>query len=163
MVKDRLLGHPHSRLITNVDLIVGAACAGLVLGVALLSGGFYPRSYAGLAVVAWWGVGLILVLTRWPDARPARIAVGAGACLAGLALLQALSILWADDAGLAYREAVRSALYAGAFILAAICVAQGRARAALAGVSFGIVLTATVALGSRLFPGLLTGEQTDSG
>jgi hypothetical protein len=130
--------------------------AGLVavayVGLAWADGGFYPRLYAAATVAVWWLVVVTLILRLRPRAPVAREAVIAGACLAALAGLAALSLAWSDDDGRTFAEAVRMAGYLGLFVLVVVVSAPGSARAWLGGIAVGLAGLAAIALVSRLQP-----------
>ncbi len=93
-------------------------------------GGFYGTTFlpATLVLLALLLVGLFALPTPHPS--PAQwTAIG---LIAGYALWSYLSILWADQQGLAWDGANRTAMYAIAFALFALWPIRGRAGAAVA-------------------------------
>jgi len=127
----------------------------LGLGATLAALAFADGAYAPLAVGAGTAaVGILLVLgalagplVRLPLGREL---AAAGACLAALLIVTALSLDWAsgDDAG--FVDVVRLAGYLGVFLLAGLGARADRAAPVLVAVAVAGVLVALVALGSRL-------------
>jgi tetratricopeptide (TPR) repeat protein len=131
-------------------LIVAAALVAL----ALADGGSDPIAYSTGAVAIWSTV-LVGIATGWlPRSRPGALALGAGACLAAVAVITGLSAVWASDPGSAFDEAVIALAYAGVFALVLLAAGPGSGRAWLAGLAIGLVAISLLALGARLEPSL---------
>jgi tetratricopeptide (TPR) repeat protein len=134
-------------------LITIAVAAGTI-AISIFDGGFGTEAYSIAAIVVWAVVivGLVIgVLPRAPIPRPALIA---GACLAGLALFTALSILWASDEGHAYAQVPRVGGYVGLFVLVLLASRDGEGRAWLRGLAIGLTGVGLLAVGSRMLPDL---------
>lgn len=108
-----------------------------------------------MAILLWVAVILGLIVGVWPRAPVPRPALTAGACLAGLAGLTALSMTWASDDGRAFTEIVRVLTYLGLFVAVVLASGSGRPRPWLLGLAFGLTMVAALALGSRLEPSIL--------
>jgi O-Antigen ligase len=126
--------------------------------VALPDGSYAPEAIAAGTLVIWWAVIVGLAVGAWPRAGVPRGAIAAGACIAALAVLTALSLAWANDDGRAFVEVVRVAGYAGVFALVVLASPLGSARSWLVGLAIGLVAVAALALGSRFEPGLPGGD-----
>jgi O-antigen ligase len=129
-------------------LLVAAACVIL----ALSNGGFEPGEFGAGALAAWALVLVALAMGLVPRAEPPKPAVVAGLCLAGLAALAALSMLWGSDNGHAYDDVVRTLFYLGVFVLVVLAANRGDAVSWLAGLAIGLVAVAVLALGGRFEP-----------
>ncbi len=129
-------------------LLVAAACVAL----ALANGGFDPPTFAAGALIAWALVLIGLAVGVVPRSEPPKPAVATGLCLAGLAALAALSMLWGSDNGRAYEDVVKTLFYLGAFTLVVLFATRGDAVSWLAGLAIGLVVVAVIALGGRFEP-----------
>ena len=128
----------------------------LIVGLALMGGGFdlSDRHFAGLA--AWLVVVGLLVLGAGSRARlgwPFYSAAGLFGCLA---LLSAISSLWSGSVELSVIEADRVLVYL-AFFLAAFLIAQtAEKRQRFAeGIAIAVAITVLLGLASRLLPHVL--------
>jgi hypothetical protein len=151
----------------GTTLVIALAFAAIAFAV----GGYLGDSGTGdvstkvLAVTSiaiWWVVG-VGVLARWWRGRSAvpRDAVVAGAILAAFAILTALSMLWASDAGRAFIEVVRVSTYLGLFTLIVLAAGAVGSRAILSGLALGLLIVGAAALGSRLIPGVISTGDPD--
>jgi hypothetical protein len=132
-----------------------------VLGAALAQGLFDPTGYAAASIVIWAAVIAGLVARALPAGPIRRTAAASGLCLAGSALLAAVSVGWASDQGRAFEEAVRISFYLGLFVLAA-CTATRTGRGQwLGGLAAGLGAVTVVALFAYLQPGLLDSGHSD--
>jgi hypothetical protein len=138
-------------------LLVAAVAVGYV-ALAVPDGGFSTQLIAGVAVALWWAVILGLALGIVPRDSVPGAALVAGASLAGLGLMTALSLGWASDSGRAFVEAVRVVSYLGLFVAVVLASRRGAARSWLLGLAIGLVAVAALALGSRLEPFLPGGN-----
>jgi hypothetical protein len=129
-------------------LLVAAACVAL----SLANGGFDPSGYAAGALIAWALVLIGLAVGIFPRSEPPKPAVIAGLCLAGLAAMTALSMLWGSDNGSAYDDVVKTLFYLGVFVLVVLAAPRGDAVSWLAGLAIGLVTVAAIALGGRFEP-----------
>ena len=136
-------------LVTPLQVLLALLGVGLSLG--QLDGGFYGvRSWGVLAIVAGVVLIALLVTREW---RPPTVGLVALGALVGLAVLSALSVLWAESASATSPEAHRWALYAMTLGVGLLGVGGPRERVALlAGVGVGaagvaLVLTVTIAGG----------------
>jgi O-antigen ligase len=132
-------------LAENPALPIAVLALALFVFLAGDEGGFRQTTYlpASLALLALLVVGL-LALPR-PSPRPAA-AVATG-LLAGYAVWSYLSIFWADQQGMAWDGANRTAMYAIVFALFALWPVKGRVAAwLLAAYALGIAGVALVEL-----------------
>jgi O-Antigen ligase len=141
----------------RAGLLSGVALTLLVGGVFFVlaydNGSYDTTTWAAVAVLVWWTLGLVAVGVL-PGRRPPRAALVVGALLSLLAVWALVSTQWAADADAAYLQAARVALYAGAFFLVASTITRKTAPHLLDGIALAIVAIALVALGGRLFSGL---------
>jgi hypothetical protein len=128
--------------------LVGA----LYLALALADGGYSAELQAAATVAVWWAVVIALALGGWPRSRVPGAVIGAGSCLAALAIWTALSLGWASDDGGTFIEVVRVLGYLGLFVLVAIAAPRASARAWLEGLALGLVAVCALALLSRFEP-----------
>jgi O-Antigen ligase len=142
-------------LVTTV--LVAVAYAALAYG----NGGYSSELIAAVTVAIWWVVIIALATRVWPGRVIPRSAIAAGASLAALGGFTALSMIWANSAGLAFTEVVRVAGYLGLFVL--IVIASGRTgpRPWLIGVALGILAVVAGSLASRFDPSLFGGADRD--
>jgi O-Antigen ligase len=141
--------------------MIPLAVAAAYLAIALPEGGAAIGLIAAVAILLWWAAIVGIVARLWPDRVVPGAAVAAGACLAGLGALTALSMIWADDAGRAFTEVVRIAAYLGLFTLVVVASSRTGARPWLAGLAIGVVLVAALALASAFDPDLFGGGDRD--
>jgi tetratricopeptide (TPR) repeat protein len=134
----------------------GAALVAVAVFVlALAEGGFDPQIRASLAIALWWAVIVGLFVRAWPGSHPPRAAIFAAGCLAGIAVLSALSLLWADDAGRAFGDLLTPVTYLGLFAFVVLASTRGSGRTWLSGLAAGLAAVCVAALISRVEPGLL--------
>ncbi len=126
--------------------------AALYVALALSNGGYSSELQAAATVAVWWAVVIALALGGWPRSRVPAAVVGAGVCLAALAIWTAISLGWASDDGGAFVEVVRVLGYLGLFVLVAIASPRASARSWLEGIALGLVIVAALALFSRFEP-----------
>jgi hypothetical protein len=107
-----------------------------------------------MSLVCWAIVLAGLAFGFLPRAEPPRIAVVAGASLAALAALTALSMAWASDQGAAFDDSIRVLGYAGLFLLVVIAARSGEAPAWLRGLAIGATAVGAIAVLARLEPSL---------
>lgn len=142
------------RVARLVPVAVCALLAGLLVTMAMQSGGFFPQEYTGLGAVALATSALALpvVAVRWrPTVRTVIVLVS----LFGLAAWAGVSAGWSPDATGARLDMQRDLAYAGAFLLAAVAVGNGRHATLLVRlVVAALVGVSAVALLSRLEPTL---------
>jgi O-Antigen ligase len=124
-------------------------------GIALLQGGYATTTIAWGAIAIWGIVAIGIILGIWPVGDLPRAAVVAIACWAGLAVLSALSVAWANDAGRAFSATLLPGAYAGLTALVVLASPRIAARSWLLGLLVGTMLTTAIALASRLDPGFL--------
>ncbi|MDQ3857835.1 MAG: O-antigen ligase family protein [Actinomycetota bacterium] len=128
-------------------LVVAAA----VFWVAFDGGGYGVTSRSAIAIVVWWAIVLGVGLSVWPLARIPGVAMVAAALIAALALVTALSMLWADSAERAFEEADRIVVDLGVFALAVLASTRANAARWSDGIALGIIAVALLALASRFF------------
>ena len=140
---------------------VAVLVAAAVMAAAFAQGLFNPTGYAGASIVIWAALIAGLAGGVLPTTRVGALAAVAGACLAAIAILSALSVTWASDQGRAFEEAARAGFYIGLFALAA-CTAGRAGRAEwLTGLAVGLGAVSVVALFAYLQPGVLDGGGSD--
>ncbi len=136
---------------------VGAFAAYFAL--ALFNGSQEPAALAGLCVAVAAGVTAVAIFSPRPLSVP-RASLPPLAAMLVLVLLIAGSAAWALDDGRVYVEAVRGLAYLGALFILVTAVRAEQVRPILGGVAAAIVAIGALALGSRLLPGVLTGDAT---
>jgi hypothetical protein len=107
-----------------------------------------------MSLVCWAIVLAGLAFGFLPRAEPPRIAVVAGASLAALAALTALSMAWASDQGAAFDDSIRVLGYAGLFLLVVLGTRSGDGPTWLRGLAIGATAVAAIAVLARLEPSL---------
>ena len=125
-------------------------------GVFLLSlnhGTYQVGARSGLAIAAWWAVGIGVVLRLLPRRRIPAEAWIAGGALALLAAFSAASMAWADSAEGAFQEVDRVLIYVGIFALVVLTSRRRDASRWSDGLALGITAVGLLALTSELFPG----------
>ncbi len=134
------------RLTSHLSLAVVTAVALAVVGLALDNGGYGNVAVASIAIVAWIGAAAAF----WA-LRPvfSRAAILTAAALAGLLVLSALSMAWANDAGRAFDASERIAAYLGVLLVALAVIPRSGLRPWLLGLTLGIVAVGAIALASR--------------
>jgi hypothetical protein len=136
-------------------LLVAVAYTALTLA----NGGSSQRLTAAATIGVWLAVAAGALARAWSLRSVPRAAVASGACLAGLGVLTALSMIWADDAGRAFVAFVRATGYLGLFTLVVLSLPKSGMRAWLAGLALGLTVVSALSLGSRFDPSLLgTGD-----
>ncbi len=134
------------------ELAIALVVAALYVALALSDGGYSSELQSAATVAVWWAVVIALALGGWPRSRVPTAVIGAGACLAALAIWTAISLGWASDDGGAFVEVVRVLGYLGLFVLVAIASPRASARSWLEGIALGLVIVAALALLSRFEP-----------
>jgi hypothetical protein len=147
----------HTSLTGRQHILTGIVAVAL-LGLALPDGGFSVGVYAGVTLVVWWSVVMLLVFDPGQRGEIPGIAIVAGAALFALALLSMLSMAWASDDGRAFAEAIRAAGYAGLFALVVVTLRAGDGRGWLTGIAIAFAAVAVLALASRFQPSLPGGD-----
>jgi O-antigen ligase len=133
-------------------LLVAVAVVYVV--VSLADGGYPPEAIAAGTLLIWWAVIVGLAVGALPRSGIPRPAILAGLCIVALGALTGLSLGWASDDGLAFIELVRTAGYAGLFVLVVLASPAGSARTWMIGLAIGLVAVAAIALGNRFEPAL---------
>ena len=152
--------HSRMRRLTPQHVTALLVSAATVL-LALANGGFDPTGFGAGALAAWALILVALAIGVFPRAEPPKPATVVGLCLAGLAALTALSMLWGSDNGRAYEDVVRTLFYLGIFVLAVLAAARGDAMSWLAGLALGLVAVAGIALGARFEPSLFGNPEVE--
>ncbi len=134
------------RLTSHRSLAVAAVVALATLGLSFDNGGYGDVAVAATAVIAWIGAAIGVWALRPRLSRPGALTVAA---LAGLLVLSALSMAWANDAGRAFGASERIAAYLGVLVLALTVMPRSGIRPWLAGLAIGITAVGAVALASR--------------
>jgi hypothetical protein len=141
--------------------VATALIAAAYAAFAYSNGGYSTELIAAVTVGVWWLV-ILGLATRVVPRRPVpRLAIVAGICLAALAGLTALSMIWANDAGRAFTALVRVAGYLGLFVLVILVSARTGARPWLLGIMVGLVIVVAGADLSRFDPSLFGGADRD--
>jgi O-Antigen ligase len=133
-------------------LVLAVAAATAILGYE--NGAFGIGVRSGLAIAAWWAVGLAIVVGLWPLAPIPRAALACGGLLAAFAAWTLASIAWAPSAEAAFLEFDRVALYLAIFMVAVLAATRRNVARWVDGLAVGVVAIALVGLSSRLFPEL---------
>ncbi len=123
--------------------------------VAYDNGGFGESTRDTLAIALWWVLILALGLGLWPLARVPVAALVTGGLVSAFGVFTLFSTVWADDAGGAYAEFTRVALYVAVFAVAVVASRPGNAARWCDGLALGLVGVMIIALVSRFFPGTL--------
>jgi hypothetical protein len=134
---------------------VTLALAAAVTWLALENGGYDLTVRAPVAIALLAAIGLLVALAVWPRSAPPRAVLVVAVLLAGFALLNGLSLVWAESAERAFTEFNRVAFYVAVLAVAVLAARRGGAREWSNGLALGIVVVAALALASRLFPDLL--------
>lgn len=133
--------------------------AAALFAVAYDNGGYGESTRDSFAILLWWAVILGLALGVWPIAKTPRGALITGGLVASFGILTLLSTGWSADAGGAYAEFTRVALYVAVFTVAVLAVSRNSAGRWIDGIVLGIVAVAVIALVSRFFPGTFSQGQ----
>ena len=142
--------------------VFAVAVAVLYVALAVANGGYSTGLTAAATVGVWWAVVIALAIGGWPRSRLPAAALGAGACLAGLAAWMAISVGWASDDGGTFVEIVRALGYLGVFVLVVISSPRASVRTWLGGLALGLVIVAGLALLSRFEPSFGGGKELGS-
>jgi hypothetical protein len=130
---------------------------------ALANGGSSQRLTAAAAIAVWLTVAVGALARAWSLRSVPKAAIVAGACLAGLGVLTALSMIWANDSARAFVAFVRVTGYLGLFTLVVLCVPRSGVRAWLVGLAMGLTVICALSLGARFDPSLFGGGDRDLG
>ena len=109
-----------------------------------------------LAIGVWWAVVLLAALGLRPLARLPGAALVSGGFLLALSGWTLASTQWSVNAGDAFDEFGRTALYLGLFALVLLVSTRGTGGRWADGLAIGITATALLALASRLFPDVIS-------
>jgi hypothetical protein len=134
---------------------LAVAAGAIVFWIAYDGGSYGLESRATLAIGIWWTLLMAVVLGLWPLVSPPRAGSLVGALLGAFALLNGLSMLWAESAERAFTEFNRATLYLGVFLVALCAGTRGNVGRWLDGLALGLTATGLLALASRLFPDVL--------
>jgi hypothetical protein len=134
---------------------VTLAVAGAVVGLSLQNGGYDLTVRSPWAIALLCAIALLVGLGVWPRASLPRAALVIGALLAGFALVNGLSMIWAESAENAFTEFNRVVFYIAVLTAVVLAGRRGSAREWSAGLAVGITIVAALALASRLLPNLL--------
>lgn len=155
-------GAPASRLLLLARNYGTALLVALVVFVVSYdNGGAGESTRDTLAILIWWAVILAVGLGIWPLVRTPLAAFATSGFLAAFGLFTLVSIGWAANAGGAYAEFTRVALYLGVFVLVVVATTRGNAESWINGLALGITAIAFVALTSRLFPDTFPGSNRE--
>jgi O-antigen ligase/polysaccharide polymerase Wzy-like membrane protein len=128
----------------------------VVVALGLRAGSYFAGTTALGVVIGLVGVVVVLQLAPRPFAGVGTGAVVAVGCLGLLAVESLASIAWSHSAARGLIESDRFLLYAVLALLgAAAARAPGRLRAAITGVTGGIVVLAAIGVFTRLLPSVL--------
>jgi O-Antigen ligase len=134
-----------------------ALVAVVYTALALAEGGASQRLTAASTIGIWLVVAAGVMSRAWSLRTLPRPAIVTGACLAGLGVLTALSMIWANDAGRAFAAFVRVAGYLGLFAAVTLCVPRSGMRAWLIGLAAGLTAVCLISLATRFDPSLFGG------
>ena len=130
--------------------------AGAVFWIAWDNGSFASTSRGTLAVAIWWGVAVALMFGLARSSSLTPIAVVTGSLIVALAAWTLASAFWSPSAEAAFAEFNRTMLYFGVFVLVAMLATRRNVALWCNALAFATVAVATVALASRLVPGLFS-------
>ncbi|HMJ97272.1 MAG TPA: O-antigen ligase family protein [Thermoleophilaceae bacterium] len=133
--------------------------ASLIVVDAVLGGQSPSAVRSVAAILVWWGILVAVAFDLAPRAAVPRAALACTGLLVLFGLFTALSIGWAPSAERAFSEADRVLLYAGVLLLSVLLARRGDAGRWVDGMALAVVAVAALALGQRLFPGLLPDDQ----
>jgi hypothetical protein len=136
-------------------LAVVGLIASLIVVEAVNGSGSSPAARSVAAILVWWTLLGAVAFSLAPRAPIPRAAIACAALLAALGLFAALSTGWAPSAERAFSEANRVVLYAGLLLLPVLLAGRGEAGRWADGMALAVIVVAALALGQRLFPGLL--------
>ena len=139
----------------SIATVVGVAALITTLGMA--EGGYGPKATAVASLVVWWTMIVGVAASLWPAPQVRRSAIVAASALAGLAILSATSMIWAQADNAAFQEANKLAAYLGVFVLVIATAESIKARDILHGVALGLVAITVVSLVGRFEPDLIGG------
>jgi hypothetical protein len=150
---------PPRRLLDVRAASLPAIVATVLFVLAYANGGYGLTSRTILAICLWWVIILGFGLGLLQRARPPRAALTAGVLLAGFVAWTLASAIWAPSAENAVEAFNRGSLYLAVFTLTVAGASRGNIRRLVDGASLAIVVTAFVALTSRLFPHIFSTRQ----
>ncbi len=130
-------------------VVVAAALAASLLGIALADGGSGDAALAVVAAGSWVALLALALAGRIRSRAPVALLVAAGALLA-LTALTTLSLAWARSDGDAFVEALRMAAYTGVLVLAGLTAGRDRLEVVLAATASAVLAVAAISLGARL-------------
>lgn len=143
---------------------VGHALAGLVAAgtflLAYADGMYVEERWTALAVAVWWAV-LVALVVGPREARWSGTAAATTGLLTTFVGWTLTSVVWAGSAEAVYTEFARVALYLGLLVLVLLLARREFVGFWTDGLAVGILAVATLALASRLFPGVV-GSQAGS-
>lgn len=136
-------------------------CFGLVLFLGLEGGGYDPLVHDQVGIAAWWALPATVAAGLLPRRRLGPAALGALALLVAFALWIGLSLAWTESVEKTFTDFARALSYVAIFALVLVSRDGRETQRLLGAVAAAIVAVATVALLSRLDPGLFpTAQQT---
>jgi tetratricopeptide (TPR) repeat protein len=133
--------------------------ASLIVVDAVTGGGSSPAAQSVAAILVWWTLLTTVAVSLAPRSLVPRSAVLSAALLGAFAALTALSMGWAPSPEGAFLEADRVLLYLGVLLLPVLLARTGDADRWADGIALAAVVVAALALGQRLFPGLLPDDE----
>lgn len=149
---------PSARALRRVDgtaLATWALAGGLVLYLGIDGGGYGVVASSQIGLVLWW---IVLVAAAWkllPTGRLTRVAWSGLALFGGFVAWTALASTWSISSGRSFQDLSLVATYLGVLLLA-IAIHRDRDRAVrhtVNAIGVAIVIVASLAVVSRLFPG----------
>jgi tetratricopeptide (TPR) repeat protein len=136
--------------------LYGGLVAGAVFWIAWDNGSFALTSRGALAVAIWWGVAVAIMFGHARSSSLTPVAVVTGSLVVALAAWTLASASWSPSAEAAFAEFNRTMLYLGVYVLVALLARRRDVALWCNALACAIVGVATVALASRLFPGLFS-------
>ena len=130
--------------------VVASATAAIVTAANASEGAYFSQSWGWVALAFLVPTTLLLILERATIPGPLRIAFAL--FMAVLVAWIALSSLWSISAAGSVREVERALVYLALAFAVGIVLRRGDAQALAGGVLIGVVLIASYALATRLFP-----------
>jgi tetratricopeptide (TPR) repeat protein len=135
--------------------LVLAGSAGLVLLYCLRNGTYDLVARGELSLLIWTALGLGWATRVLPREQPTRLLWPVVAGFLGLAIWTTICLSWTESDERTVIELGRVVHHAGVFLIAASVLTRASWRAALGGLTLGLVVVAWVGLANWLWPGSL--------
>ena len=137
------------------DALITVLVATAVFWIAYDNGAYALAGRASIAIAVWWAVAVVVLFGLLPREPAPRASLAIGGLLAALSLWTLASLLWSPSAEKAFLELDRVTLLLGVFVLVTVAATRRTIGPCADGLAAAIAVVATIALASRLLPGLL--------